>query len=67
MKAVQNVIENLLIARLEVRHPDDPDVKRHSFQTLEDIRVVKARRRRHVFTHTHTHTHTGRLFVCVSE
>ena len=41
LESVQGVINNLLIAHMEVRHPDDPDVKKHSFVTLEDVRVVK--------------------------
>ena len=37
LHAVGTVIENLLIAHMEVRHPDDPDVKKHSFETLEEV------------------------------
>ena len=41
LSSVQTVIENLLISNMEVRHPDDPDVKRYAFETLEEVKVVK--------------------------
>ena len=39
--AVQNVVDNLNISHLEIRLPDDPDVKKHAFETIEEERIVK--------------------------